>query len=175
MLVYNQYNFIIEFYNYMKFFLDKIVRIGFDLGLIFKAIDSLFEIIVSIALMFLSPVKMNHIIYIITKDDIYEHKTDFLVNYLIAFGHRFSSSTQKFAVFFLLTHGIVKMIVVILLWKKLLWAYHISVIVLAFFIVYQIKRYTVTHSIMLIFLSALDIFMIVFTVLEYRRINSKVY
>jgi len=152
---------------------EKIVRISFDVGLLIKGIDALVEIIGGIALIFLTPDRLNTLITLISKGELSEDPTDFLMNYLVTFGHSFSVSSLQFVMFYLLSHGIVKMIVILSLWYKKPWAYPLSVVVFVLFIAYQMYHYTISHSIFLLLLTVLDIIMIVLTILEYIRIKRE--
>ncbi len=62
--------------------------------------------------------------------------------------------------------------ILILLWRKKLWAYPISCIMFGAFIVIQIQRFSQTYSIMLLVLTLIDIVMIILTIYEYQNIKS---
>lgn len=157
----------------MKKFDGKIVHTAFDIGLSLKALDALLEIAAGVGLLFLTPERMQKIVEFITRQIPHGGIEETLARYLTAFGHSFSISSQHFAVIYMLSHGILKMVVIVFLWREKLWAYPISICVFVFFIAYQMYRFTETHSIMLILLTALDLFMIVLTILEYMRIKSQ--
>jgi len=152
---------------------EKIVRISFDVGLLIKGIDAFAEIIGGIALIFLTPDRLTTLITLISKGELSEDPTDFLMNYLVTFGHSFSVSSLQFVMFYLLSHGIVKMIVILSLWYKKPWAYPLSVVVFVLFIAYQIYHYTISHSIFLLLLTVLDVIMIILTILEYKRMKKE--
>lgn len=156
----------------MKKIDGKVVHTAFDIGLSLKAMDALLEIAAGIGLLFLTPERMQKIVEFITGQIHHGGIEETLAGYLTAFGHSFSVSSQHFAVIYMLTHGILKMIVIIFLWREKLWAYPISVCVFVFFIAYQMYRFAETHSIIMILLTVLDLFMIVLTILEYMRIKS---
>ncbi|MEI7885024.1 MAG: DUF2127 domain-containing protein [Clostridia bacterium] len=149
----------------------NLIHISFDVGLLLKGFNALLEIIGGIALVFLSPSRMNQLTTLVSGKELAEDPTDWLMNYLVNFGHTFSISAQQFTMFYLLSHGTVKMVIILLLWKKKLWAYPLSVVMLIVFIVYQLYHYTSSHSVMLLLLTLLDIAMIVLTVLEYRQMK----
>ena len=151
----------------------NLVHLGFDIGLLLKGIGALAEILGGLSLLFFTPDRLNNLIVLITKGELSEDPHDFWVNYLVTFGHSFSVKTWQFVLFYMLSHGIIKMIVVLLLRQEKLWAFPLSVAVFVFFIVYQTIHYTHSHSVFLLLLTVLDIVMIVFTILEYRRIQKK--
>lgn len=71
---------------------------------------------------------------------------------------------------YLLVHGVVKLALVWALLARLLFAYPLSIVIFAGFIIYQLYRYTFTHGIGLLALSALDIVVIGLIWLEYRAL-----
>lgn len=152
---------------------EEIVHISFDVGLLIKGLDALIEIVGGIAFMFLTPNRLNLLITLISKGELGEDPTDFLMNYLVTFGHSFSIKSLQFVMLYLLSHGIAKMVVILMLWKKKPWAYPLSVIVFLLFIAYQLYHYTASRSIFLLLLTVLDIIMIILTILEYKRVTKE--
>lgn len=151
----------------------NMVHIGFNIGLLLKGLGALAEILGGLSLLFLTPDRLNNLITLTTRGELSEDPHDFWVNYLVTFGHSFSVKTWQFVLLYMLSHGIIKIIVVLLLRREKLWAFPLSVAVFVFFIVYQTIHYTHSHSVFLLLLTLLDIVMIVFTVLEYRRKKQK--
>ena len=77
----------------------------------------------------------------------------------------------KFTAYYLASHGIVKLFVIIGLWRKKLWYYPTAIVVFASFIVYQLYRFNFTHSIWLLVLTVLDVVVIWLTWHEYKYIK----
>lgn len=149
----------------------KVIHVGFEIGLLLKGIDGLLEIIGGMLLTVLNPQRMNRVVSFFTQHELSEDPKDMVANFLVALGHSFSISTQQFAVVYLISHGAIKLILILLLWRKKLWAYPLSILFLVLFIAYQIYRYTFTHSTSMILLTLLDVAMIILTYLEYKRIQ----
>jgi uncharacterized membrane protein len=84
----------------------------------------------------------------------------------------FPASEQHFYAFYLLSHGLVKSVLVVGLLKEKLWAYPASFAVFGLFIAYQLYRYSWTHDIGLILLSLFDLFVITLAVHEYRLLRK---
>ncbi len=148
----------------------NIVHVSFEIGLILKGIHGLAEIIGSVLLLFLTPDRLDRLTRFLTKHELSEDPRDKVANFLIALSSSFSISTQHFAVFYLMSHGIIKFVLVLLLWRRKLWAYPLTIVSLILFIAYQIYRYTFSQSVFLIVLSIFDAAMIALTYLEYKRI-----
>jgi uncharacterized membrane protein len=84
----------------------------------------------------------------------------------------FRPSEQHFYAFYLLSHGLVKGLLVFFLLRERLWAYPASIAMFAIFIAYQLYRYSITHGIGLILLSVFDLFVIYLAVHEYRLLRK---
>ena len=152
----------------------KLIHVGFEIGLLFKGIDSVLEIIGGILLHLLNPSRLNKLTIILTQNELSEDPKDIIANALLALSSNFSIDAQSFGVFYLLTHGIIKCIIVLLLWQRKLWAYPFSIVVLVLFIVYQVYRFTITPSLWMIILTFFDLIMIILTYLEYKRMKSNI-
>lgn len=149
-----------------------IVHVSFEIGLFLKGIHGLMEIIGGVLLIFLSPNSLNWLTRFLTQHELSEDPKDRVANFLITLSSSFSISTQHFAEFYLMSHGIIKCILILLLWRRKLWAYPLTIISLILFIAYQVYRYTLTQSVFLILLTIFDAVMIVLTYSEYKRIKS---
>ena len=149
----------------------ELVHVGFEVGLLVKGIDGILEIIGGFLLMFLSPVRLNSIMRVLTQHELSEDPKDTVANFLLTYGHSFSISAQNFGVVYLFSHGIVKCVLIYLLWQKKLFAYPLSILSLLLFVAYQMYRYSIHQSAFLIILSIFDIIMVWLTVMEYRKVR----
>ena len=84
----------------------------------------------------------------------------------------FKPEEQHFYAFYLLSHGLVKSVVVYGLLREKLWAYPASFVVFSLLIAYQLYRYSFTHDVALIALSIFDLFVIGLAVHEYRLLRK---
>ena len=84
----------------------------------------------------------------------------------------FPFTEQHFYAFYLLSHGLVKSVLILGLLREKLWAYPASFVVFGAFIAYQLYRFTFTHDIGLILLSIFDLFVIYLAVHEYRLLRK---
>lgn len=151
---------------------NNIFHKSFEIGILIKAIDGVFEIIGGILLIFLNPSRLSKLIAWLTQHELSEDPRDAVANFMIELSSKFTISTQNFGVFYLISHGMVKVILIILLWKRKVWAYPLTIVSLVLFIIYQIYRYTLNPSIGLVILTVFDIIMIILTFIEYRRIRD---
>ncbi|MGE5474892.1 MAG: DUF2127 domain-containing protein [Ignavibacteriales bacterium] len=149
-----------------------ILHTSFEIGILIKGIDGILEIIGGFLLLFFNPVKFNNLVILLTQHELSEDPKDLIANFLLRISHDFSISAQHFAVFYLISHGIVKFILVSLLWKKKILAYPLTIAFLIIFIIYQVYRYTFSHSFWLVILTIFDAVMIVLTLIEYKKIKD---
>lgn len=148
-----------------------LVHVSFEIGLFFKGINGLMEILGGTFLLFLSQYRLNRLTHFLTHRRLFENHNNIVANSLITLGKSFSVNTQHFVVFYLMSHGILKCILIYLLWRKKLWAYPLTIVSLLLFIAYQLHRFTITHSVFLILLTIFDAAIILLTYLEYKRIK----
>jgi uncharacterized membrane protein len=80
-------------------------------------------------------------------------------------------STQRFYAFYLLSHGVIKLLLVAGLLRKKLRAYPASLLVLGLFIVYQLYRFSYTHGIGLIVLTVFDVIVMGLIWHEYQMVR----
>jgi uncharacterized membrane protein len=138
---------------------------------LFKGVHALIEIAGGIALYIVSTETIVQAIRRYSYDELVEDKHDWVANHLLQFAQTFSVAEHNFYAFYLLSHGLIKSLLVIGLLRERLWAYPASFAVFSAFIAYQLYRYTFTHDIGLILLSIFDAFVIYLAVHEYRLLR----
>ena len=153
-------------------FWKQIIHISFEIGLFIKGIDGVLEVIGSALLILVSPNQVHIIITKITQHELSEDPNDFLVKLLFSLSNTYSVSVQLFSAFYLLTHGVIKLVIIYLLRRKKYWAYPLSIVFLLLFSIYQTYRFINTHSVWLIILTIFDAVMIFLTYQEYRKIAA---
>jgi Predicted membrane protein (DUF2127) len=90
----------------------------------------------------------------ITQAELAKDPRDLVANYLLHLAQNLSIGAQRFTAFFLLSHGVVKLWLIIGLLRQKLWYYPLAAAVFGLFIVYQLYRYSFTNSLWLLVLSA---------------------
>ncbi len=150
----------------------RLVHVVFLIGVIGKGIDGVLETIGGVALFFVDPNQINHWVRALTAHELSEDPDDVVARYLRDAAHRLSPHTKTFGAAYLLVHGLIKVGLVGGLLRRRLWAYPAAMAAFLAFVIYQIYRYSLTGADSLLFLSALDVVVIVLTWLEYRRLRS---
>ena len=89
-------------------------------------------------------------------------------DWIATFAHSFSKPEHEFYAFYLVSHGIVNGAIVGGLLLRKVWAYHATFVVLTLFIAYQLYRYSYTHDIGRIVITAIDLIVMALAWNEYR-------
>jgi uncharacterized membrane protein len=143
----------------------------FEVSILLKGAHALLECIAGFALALVSPRTIVSWITWLTQDEFIEDPNDFVATHLLNMAQGFSVSTKNFYVFYLLSHGVVKLFLVAGLLKNKVWAYPASLVVLAVFIAYQIYRFTYTQSPGLVLLTVFDLLVMYLIWHEYQLVR----
>ncbi|GDY32905.1 DUF2127 domain-containing protein [Gandjariella thermophila] len=146
----------------------------FRIAVAIKGIDGGVQLVAAIVLLFIPPALVLSLAHaVITRDLLGDPSGTLAAHLLQAAGHFAGGSTRWFAIFYLLLHGIIKLGLVTALWRKIMPAYPVAVLVLAAFVVYEVIRAVHTHSIALPFFAALDVAIIVLVIREYLQLRRE--
>lgn len=164
----------IGFQSKIKKYYEKssLLHNSFEAVVLIKGIDGVLEIIGAFLLIFVNRARLDRIVEFLTQHELSEDKNDIIANLILRASHDFSVSSQYFGFIYLLSHGVVKVFLVAMLLRKKLWSYPLTEAFLILFIVYQVYRYTYSHSVWMIALTIFDIVIIFLTWLEYTRIKD---
>jgi uncharacterized membrane protein len=153
---------------------SKWAHIVFWVGIIFKAIDGLLETASGVFLLTVSVEAMNSLAFRLLRPELAEDPNDWLANHLLTWVFHLSTDTKVFAIAYLLVHGIVKLVIVAAIWFSQLWAYWLAGIVFSLFVLHQMAHFFTTHSVMMLFLTAVDLVIIALLPPEHRRLRLEI-
>jgi uncharacterized membrane protein len=148
---------------------SKLLDRTFHAGITLKGIGGLMEMTGGVLLWFVKPAAMSATVQFLFLQDLSRNPDGFFTSHVLRESSKFANLDPTFASMYLLSHGITKVILVVCLWLNKLWAYPLTIFVFAGFCVYQVHRYTRTHSISLILLTIFDLFLIYLTWREYLQ------
>jgi len=143
----------------------------FEVGIILKGLDGVLEVVGGLLLLLVSPASINSITTTITQHELSEYPHDFIATHLLNTAHGLTGSAVHFGAFYLLSHGLVKIVLVVAILNNRVWAYPWMIAFLGAFIVYQVYRLTIKLSFGLAALTVFDIFIAWLTYREYRRLH----
>lgn len=147
---------------------------AFRIGLYLKGLDGLFETIAGLVLLFTNTSQINSLVERLTHGEISSDPHDFIANHLVTSAHHLTGSSLIFASVYLLSHGLVKLVLVEEVLRNRLWAYPGLIIVTSLFVIYQVYRMVADNvTFGLILLTIFDLAIIYLTVKEYRRHKAR--
>jgi uncharacterized membrane protein len=129
----------------------------FEISVLLKGAHALIECIGGLVLAFVSTSTITGLVNALTQEELIEDPNDFVATHLLTVAQNFTVSTQRFYAFYLLSHGVIKVFLVVGLLRNKLWAYPVSLVVLGLFTVYQLYRFSYTHGVGLIVLTVFDV------------------
>ena len=139
----------------------------FQVSVLLKGAHALIECLGGIVLALVGTGSIVNFVNAITQDELIENPNDFVATHLLAMVNDFSVQTQHFYTFYLLSHGLVKVALVVGLLKEKLWAYPASLVVMSLFVLYQLYRFSYTHGFGLIVLTVFDVIVMILIWHEY--------
>nr|WP_245346405.1 DUF2127 domain-containing protein [Arthrobacter stackebrandtii] len=145
----------------------------FYVGIIVKGLDGVLELIAGTLLLFTAPDRIRQLAILVTQPELTEDPNDFIATHILRGADSLTDHVVLFTAFYLLAHGIVKVVLVAALLRNKLWAYPWMIVVLAIFILYQFYQLAVTPSAGLVALTLFDILIVVLTWHEYRRHRTR--
>ena len=154
-----------------RLFSDRNLHLAFRISLIVKALDALIEMAGGVAAYFTTRHFLVGVVKSIVQGELSEDPRDFVANYLLHSAQHFSISAQHFTSLYLLSHGAVKLWLVVGLLRSKLWYYPTAIIVFTAFVAYQLYRFTFTHSPWLLLLTVVDVVVIVLSWHEYKYLR----
>jgi uncharacterized membrane protein len=156
-----------------QLFPEKELHLFFEISIIVKGVLAALEVIGGVVVFVISQHFITRLVLTLTQDELSEDKNDFIANYLVNASHNFSLGAAHFIGLYLASHGLIKLLLIIGLLKNKLWAYPLSLVVFALFIIYQIYRYSFTHSPWLVLITVLDLVVIWLVWHEYKYLRTK--
>ncbi len=151
---------------------QKLIHDFFVISIIIKGIDGVLEVIGGALLFVFSRGTISKIVALLTRHELSEDPRDFFANLLVKSAHTLLIGAKTFVAIYLFSHGVIKVALIVALFRRKLWAYPSAIVFFFLFIVYQEYRYFLTYSIWLQALSLLDVIVIILTWLEYRRLKE---
>lgn len=156
----------------MKLNAKTLFHRAYQVGIVLKGLDGMFEIAGGTALLLTSQPVIRHLAALLTREELAEDPRDFIATHAVHLAQNLSLGTQHFAGLYLLAHGLIKVGLVAGLLRGLHGSYPIALLFLTAFIAYQIYRLSHALSLSLGLLTVIDIAIVVLIWHEWRRVKS---
>lgn len=141
-------------------------------GLILKGVDGLLELLGGIFLLVTPLSVFNSLTSWILHSELGENPHNFFASHILHATEHLATSHNWFLIAFFLLHGIVKIILVVALFKGKMCAYSFALIALGLFCIYEIYKVIVSMSVFTAFLTLIDIAIIWLIWREWRRVKT---
>lgn len=145
----------------------------FFVSVILKGADALIECISGVLLAFVNSSTITRLINTLTQEELIEDPHDVVATHLLSLAQNFTVSSRHFFAFYLLSHGMIKVLLVIGLLRNKLWAFPVSLVVLGLFVIYQTYRFSYSHSAGLLVLTGFDMVVMGLVWHEYQLIRRQ--
>ena len=146
----------------------RLIHELFEASLLIKGVFAFLETVTGILLLVFGSAGVLAVARYLTVHELVEDPSDPVMSVMLGAAQNLSVGTEHFYAMYLLTHGLIKLVLVLALWRKVPFAYPAAMVVLAIFVVYQLHRWSVTGGLGLLALSAFDLVMIWLISREYR-------
>ena len=141
----------------------------FRISLVIKGIDGALELIGGTLFLFVKPDTIGTVVGFLTRRELAEDPKDFLANLLVHAAKQLSVSTEIIAGIYLLAHGVIKVGLVIGLWKDVRWIYPIALVFLGVFILLELGRLFEIFSIGIFVALLFDLFILTMVWFEFQK------
>ncbi len=150
---------------------DRLLHWLFEASLAIKGLLCASETLAGLGLLLTPNLLIARFIFWVTHFEIAEDPTDTLANLTLRAVEYFPIPTQHFYALYLLAHGGLKLTIVLLLWRRVLWAYPAGMAVLAGFVAFQVYEFVHAGSPFLLILALFDCVMIGLVWQEWRALK----
>ena len=140
----------------------------FKVSVALKGIDGALEVVGGLILLFVPPATLAHVVRTLTQHELSQDPHDFVARHLLRSTQHLTRGTTLFAAVYLLSHGVAKLVLVVAVLQRRLWAYPGLIALLGAFIVYQCYRLAYRFSIGLFLLTVFDVFVVWLTWREWQ-------
>lgn len=143
---------------------------AFHISLILKGLDGLIEVLSGLALLVIRPHQIEHWANSIAGP----HPTSFVGTHLTHWANNLGKGSLLFGAIYLLSHGLVKIFVVVEVWRNRSWAYPLLLVVIGLFIAYQLYYLVFTKfTAGMVGLTIFDFIVVGLTWVEYQRHKAR--
>jgi len=108
-----------------------------EIGILIKGIDGALELLGALLLVVVPSSAIMRLTHILTNNELNDDPHDFIATHVLHFGTQLAKGHNLFATLFLLTHGAVKVGLVVALLRQKHWAYPWALVALTLFLIYQ--------------------------------------
>ncbi len=151
----------------MKIIEEKRIFVVYEIGLFLKALQAFLEIVAGVLFYFISTNAITTFVLTIAHGELTEMPRDFMSNLLMSGVTQLSAASKFFIVFYLLSHGIIKLGIIFGLYFKKKWSFPVAVIGFGGLLLYEIYCVIVSYSLSLSLFILMDVIILWLVVREH--------
>ena len=148
---------------------ERILDLIFLIGVVFKGVDGLIELLGGAMLLIVSPERILGLTHAVFAGELAEDPDDPIANAVLRSVAHLDSGATTFLAAYLLVHGVVKLVVVVALLVGSRRVYPWALVVLLGFLVFQLYELVTAPTVGVVILTALDAMIIWLTWREWRH------
>ncbi len=156
-----------------KFIQTRLFHRLYDISIVIKGIDGVFEFIGGLLLLFISHARLDAITSFLTEHELTQDPDDKIANFIVDYVHDLPNGVKIFGALYLLAHGVLKVFLVYNLIKEKVWVFPYAIAILSMFVTYQCYRLIVHFSYGIAVITILDLIVIWFVWNEYKLVKTK--
>jgi len=146
---------------------------AFWLSLIIKGIDGALQLIGGVAVLFIEPGTLSRWFRYLTRYLLHRKPHNSESNFIHSAAAQFGISVETLVCIYLLSHGVIKVLLVYGLLKRKLWVFPAALAGFGFFLAVEIYRISEHFYWGILILMCVDIFVITMVILEYMKVKKK--
>lgn len=145
----------------------------YDTGIIIKGIDGLIELVTGVLLL-ISPGLVHMVLMAVAgrAATAHNHLYHFIGDYVARLDKELAASGLVFLIIFLITHGVVKLVLVYCLLKKIVKVYPAALVILGLFLIYQLYVFIQTPTVGMGLFCVLDAAIVILVWREYKMLKK---
>jgi uncharacterized membrane protein len=147
---------------------EKRVRLYFQISILLKGAISLAELVAGIALLFIPVSYFLDLLASYAESELQENANSFIASHLLSLAHQAATISGTFIAIYILSRGLIKVLLIWAMLKNKLWAYPSSLVVLGLFVLYQLYEVVHTGALAIIALTVFDLIVMYFIWREYQ-------
>lgn len=145
----------------------------FEIGIILKGLDGIIEVAGALLISLVPAHTIMRFVAHLTARELAEDPNDFVAGHVLQYTNELVGRDRRFAALFLLSHGLIKIVLVIGLLRNLPWAYPFAFVTLGIFTAYQLWLIVTHPTVGIILLTIFDVFIVWLTWREYQKFKAE--
>ncbi len=147
---------------------EKRISLYFRISIFIKGAISLAETLAGIALLFIPVSYFLNLLALYAEAELREDSGGFIASHLLQLSQQAALISGTFIALYLLSRGLVKVLLIWAMLKNQLWAYPASLVVIGLFVLYQVYQIATLHSWLVVLLTLFDLVVMYFIWREYE-------